>query len=115
MISLQEWKELNEDIQDNIEGAQATPPMEIVQKVMSQIAPIIINAHQEIEAWPVEKDKVAARRTLDAQLLKASRDQWLGKARMAANQMNHGMDAQKALKRFGGLNRNAANQIVGNI
>lgn len=108
MKSLNEWRE---DQIDEISHAEQNP-MSIVKDVMSQIAPIIINAHQQIEAWPEEREKRAARRTLDSQLLKASRDQWMGKARMAVNQMDRGMDAIRALNRFGGVSRTAASQLM---
>jgi hypothetical protein len=107
MKSLSEWKEeqLNELSQ---EGKN---PMEIVQQTMARIAPIIQLAHQQIEAWPEEREKSSGRRSLDAQLLKASRDQWMGKAKMAATRMDRGMAADRAMKQFGGLSSTAANQL----
>lgn len=109
MKSLNDWRE--EQINEEMAPEQA--PMQIVQTVMSQIAPLVQNAHQQIENWPEEREKNAARRTLDSLLLKASRDQWMGRSRMAVNQMNRGLDPTKAMKRFGNVNTTAANQLVG--
>lgn len=108
MKSLSEWRE-EEQISELAQDGQN--PMEIVQQTMARIAPIVQLAHQQIEAWPEEREKSAARRTLDAQLLKASRDQWMGKAKMASQRMGRGMDAARAMKQFGGLSSTAANQL----
>jgi len=109
MKSLKEWRE--EEQIDEFHLANQNP-MQIVQNTMSRIAPIVQMAHKQIEGWPEEREKRTARRTLDAQLLKASRDQWMGKARMAVTSMDRGMDASRALKRFGGVNTSAANQLA---
>ena len=108
MKSLKEWREE----QVNELAMQGQNPMQVVQQTMSRIAPIVQMAHQQIEAWPEEREKRSARRTLDAQLLKASRDQWMGKARMAVGQMNRGMDPSRAMKRFGGVSTTAADQLA---
>jgi hypothetical protein len=108
MKSLSEWREeqLNE-----MGGSDGQNPMDVVQQTMARIAPMVQLAHQQIEAWPEEREKSAARRTLDAQLLKASRDQWMGKAKMASQRMGRGMDAARAMKQFGGISTTAANQL----
>ena len=108
MKSLKEWQE--EQVNEEHQGQQA--PMDVVQQTMSRIAPLIIHAHQQIEGWPEERDKKAARRTLDAQLMKASRDQWMGRAKQISGRMGQGMDASRAMKQFGGVSTTAANQLA---
>ena len=107
MKSLSEWREerLDEFAQDG------QNPMDIVRQTMARIAPMVQLAHQQIEEWPEEREKKAAIRTLDAQLLKASRDQWMGRAKMATQRMDRGMDAARAMKQFGGMSSTAANQL----
>lgn len=108
MQSLKEWKEEQKEINE----MSQMPPMSVVQQVMARIAPMVASAHQQIEDWPNEREKSAARKTLDAQLLRASRNQWMGKARQATSRIDHGMAASQALKRFGGLNTAASNQLA---
>lgn len=107
MITLNEWRE---DFQ--ADSITSPAPMEIVQNTMAKIAPLVQNAYQQIENWPNERDKQAARRTLDSQLLRASREQWFGTAKRAVGSMNRGMDATKAMRRFGNVGTAAANQLM---
>lgn len=113
MKSLKEWQDDQEE-QEEINEMTGTP-MDVVQQTMARIAPMIAHAYQQIEAWPNERQKTAARRTLDSQMRKASRDQWMGKARQASTQMGRGMDASRAMKRFGGMGQAAANQLAASV
>ena len=124
MKSLSEWREggqFNEmglrDAGSNRSapmdiGQQTMAPMDIVRQTMARIAPLVTQAHDRIAAWPVLEEREKASRTLDEQLLKASRDQWMGKAKMASQGMSRGMDAAKAMKRFGGMSSTAANNLA---
>ena len=109
MKSLSEWRE---EGQFNEMATEGDAPMDIVRQTMARIAPLLQLAHQKIAAWPVLEEREKASRTLDEQLLKASRDQWMGKAKMASQGMSRGMDAAKAMKRFGGMSSTAANNLA---